>query len=278
MVSTAELKARLKRIYPDPLQPDEEEILDLTYHMLPHIGTTDPQLRDDLIFYLLATWIENSRLSKERMLGILAECLSKEKLFLHIEEPQSDAVFTRSFTVLTITAILWHHNHVSAFLKEKEIKKIKQSVFDYAKMEQDFRGYVPDKGWAHSVAHLADCLNEIALCSLADQDDMTQMLNIIRRIMRSKDIAFIYSEDERMVVAILSIIKRNLLDKKEILNWLEELCELDYQKRLPNDDWHAKNIKDLCRSLYFQTFEDRDFAWLSDAVLHHLKDKDFRDK
>jgi hypothetical protein len=271
-INTTELKDRLRMIAGNQLEVGDGKVQEYTYEMLPHIGSIDPELRDTLIYSLLSSWIINCRVNPERMKEMVMQCLDEHHLFLNIGESGTDSVFTRSFAGLIITSILYCHNHVSPFLEGEELTKIKEAIFSYANLERDFRGYVPDKGWAHSVAHLADCLAELSSCSYIKGEDLKQILCSIHTLMRTRDIAFVYGEDERMVRAILSIINKHLLDKEVVLDWIYELSQLDMNKGLPNDTWHVRNIKIFLRSLYFRTLEDVELNWVCEASLQGLKD------
>lgn len=96
-------------------------------------------------------------LDKKQLLYIIEICLDQQHLFYQLGEAKSDSVFTRSFSSLVIAAILG---------KDKDMKLLPEDVFlrvfisshTYLRQENDTRGYVEGKGWAHSIAHGADLL------------------------------------------------------------------------------------------------------------------------
>lgn len=65
--------------------------------------------------------------------------------------------------------ILGADNH-HPFLSEKEFKFVKNRAYDYVEKENDVRGYIAGKGWAHSLAHAADTLDEIAKHAYATEE------------------------------------------------------------------------------------------------------------
>ena len=69
----------------------------------------------------------------------------------------------------------------AAFLTGEEFLRIKVAAMEYLAAEQDLRGYVPGKGWAHSVAHTADLLAWLARSPHANDDDLADMLDAISR-------------------------------------------------------------------------------------------------
>lgn len=96
---------------------------------------------------------------------------------------------------------------------------------------------------------------------------------MIYQVIRIREFNFIYGEDERMVRATLAIIKKNCFTEEFILDWIKRLSILDWREQSPADYWHAKNIKNFLRSLYFQTLEQDELVWLKKALLNVLNTK-----
>ena len=47
-------------------------------------------------------------------------------------------------------------------LSEEQLYSVAEQVLEYVYLEEDVRGYVEGKGWAHSTAHAADALDALA--------------------------------------------------------------------------------------------------------------------
>ena len=125
--------------------------------MIENIGTTDPVVRDQLIFSAFCKLIFDNFLEKEQLEYILNSLLKNRSLFFDIENSTTDSVFTRSFTSLIFAAIL-EYDVTKQILDESIVRQVINASHDYMMNEQDLRGYVQDKGWAHAVAHGADLL------------------------------------------------------------------------------------------------------------------------
>ncbi|GAF13155.1 hypothetical protein JCM19046_764 [Bacillus sp. JCM 19046] len=129
------------------LQQQEIDITDgLIKQMLAHIGSTDPELRDTFIYTRFQDWIIAKQLSQEQLNLVLASSLKNS---LHrLGDSESDTVFARSFSVLLCALVLAY----SPVTKDVYIRS-----FDvgrtYMEKEQDLRGHVEEKGWAHGIAH-----------------------------------------------------------------------------------------------------------------------------
>ena len=252
MVTEKLLKEKLMKLKENNyILTDEENAYDLAIGMLNNIGSVDPVLRDDLIYSILSKWIINDVFNSEQLQQLLVICIDDSHLHYKLGEIDSDSVFTRTFSML-ITAVILYKDNETSFLSSNDFENVKEKVFQYAIQENDIRGYDEEKGWAHSIAHLSDCLDEIAKNQKLNQTDLQKMLEIIcTRMMECKNV-FDCEEDERMVTAVCAIIERNLLSEEDIKNWIARFK--DYKK---TDDYNKNynikiNSKHFLRSLYFR--------------------------
>ena len=75
------------------------------------------------------------------------------------------------------------------------------------------------KGWAHSIAHAADAVEELSKRKLA-QDDLIALLEAIRGAVCIKDRVYTNMEDDRLTTAVIMILEHEELDPVLISNWL----------------------------------------------------------
>ena len=75
-------------------------------------------------------------------------------IFDGTDNPQSDKVFTRTFTAL-LGALFWMQMLMN-LLTIKQRHTWLDWAINYLRLEQDWRGFIPEKGWAHAVAHGSD--------------------------------------------------------------------------------------------------------------------------
>lgn len=221
----------------------------LVLHMLEQIGSPDAELRDDLIYSLLSQWIPGGVLSAEELSQLVPIILDDQHLFYHMEERGADSVFTRSFSMLVIPLLLIRHRD-HPFLTHDQVHEIKNKVFDYLHAEQDLRGYVELKGWAHAVAHAADALDELAQSTELGKEDLLTLLSVVRSTMTTPQSVYTDEEDERMVTAVIGVWKRNLVTVEEIAGWVRSFADLEesgYALRIQH-----VNAKNFLRSLYFR--------------------------
>ena len=255
--------------------------------MLKFIGHTDAELRDGLIYKTFMQWGEEKGIfSAEQMKHILNTCLSETHLFLGIGEKDTDSVFTRSFSSLVITVVLWINENEISFLTSTEIFDIKKTVLHYISQEKDYRGYVDGKGWAHAIAHIADVLGHLAEASKAvDVDDdfcieregLLEVLDAVKVMVCNADSVYTTGEDERLAVPVMDVIYREVLTNEEIISWIDSLnAEVNAWQNgaIPNKYYLYFNYKSFMRSLYFKLLSDGDYDEICQFVLGFLVESD----
>ncbi len=240
---------------------------ELALECMDNIGCTDPEIRDDLILNLLWSMIVNKYLTEEQIKNILEISLSEKHLFYEIGQQNHDSVFNRSFTVLIITCIVKHHNNTGEdLLKKEEMIKAFENVIKYIKLEKDVRGYDREKGWAHAVAHSGDALSNFALSSYIKQDELLQILNVIKEKASIDYYVYKNMEMERLVTAIVNVISRDVISESQIIDWIRSFKYVIDNKNFPNKHYIMQNIKDLLRSLYFRLKYINEFQSIIDEI------------
>ncbi|NDI36538.1 DUF2785 domain-containing protein [Chengkuizengella sediminis] len=233
--------------------PEEVDPYQLSLKMMENIGSTDLELRDHLIYSGLWTMISKKIITEDQMKEILALSLSEKHLFYNVGVKEDDSVFNRAFSILIVAAVIWFHNqNGEKLLAEEEVLKVHRDVVRYTKSEQDIRGYVEQKGWAHSTAHAADALDELAICSSLKQSELMEILEVIKEKVSINDYTYINEEDERLVTAVINIVKRNILSEGELVIWVKSFEKFEKTNVYHVDDCITFNIKNFMRSLYFR--------------------------
>lgn len=232
---------------------DEETPWEYIPLMLDHIGDTDPEFRDDLIYNTFYEWIEVKECFNEEQLRCMLSTLIDEKhLFYQIGSDGDDSVFTRTFSVLAVALVLSRHKK-RTFLSEEEFTHIKNKLIEYYTSELDLRGHVEQLGWAHAAAHGADAMDELIQCRECSEDVVKEILHAFKRILYNGKYIFHNEEDERISLVAFRVIKGNLLSKQTIIQWVQELSECaEWQRDWPQ--YVARvNVKNFIRCLYFKT-------------------------
>lgn len=235
---------------------EQIELNDLIEKMLYNIGSIDSELRDTLIFNTFCTLIEEDYLNKHQMEHIIEVCL--DNLFLGIDKIESDLVFTRSFSSLTI-GLLLQKDREQSFLKEEVVLNIINKSTEYLNLEKDIRGYVETKGWAHSIAHGADLLVEAIKHPLFNINLSSEYLETIKECLFKNSTTktpFVDGEEERLVFVLEALIEKGLTTN-EMNKWVSEIT--DTLTNLKNEEgyslnyfWKRSNVINFLREVYFQ--------------------------
>ena len=239
--------------------PEQAKALPRALEMLPHLGSPDAELRDDLIYSTLAAWILAGRFEDDDLKSLLRQLLTEEHLFYKLGESDTDSVFMRSFSMLLVPLILSQHRE-RPFLMPYELRDVNVKLLDYLEQEQDLRGFVLDadeagepKGWAYAVAHSADALDELAQCKELGSEELLEILTAIRQKTAESKIVFVHLEDERLVTPVIAALGRKVLTPTDVQSWLDGFVPLARQTEpFPDCYRQAQNVKNFLRSLYFR--------------------------
>jgi hypothetical protein len=250
-MQSKELKARLETIVEAEFNVPEGESVELVLEAcLEHVGSVDPELRDGLIYPVLARWSTRGVLGVEQKKRLLWGLLDDDHLRFGLGAKDDDSVFTRSFSVLAIPPIVYAHRQ-EPFLNQDEILQVNAGVLAYLRDERDRRGFVPGKGWAHAIAHSADTVDEIALCREIGPEQLSEMLDVLLEVMATDEDVYAYDEDERITTAVVTIWDRDLLRLEEFRTRLDRLAgSAEERQPFPQAYFREINIKHFLRSLY----------------------------
>lgn len=221
--------------------------------MVTHIGSLDPELRDDLIYTTFVNLIyRRQALSAGQLRYLLQKALDEEHLFYRIGEQGTDSVFTRAFSVLLLPLLLIAHR-TSPYLLQSEVTQVQQSLLRFMREEQDRRGYVQGKGWAHAIAHGADALDDLAQCVEVDADGLREIMAAVQTAVCVANTVYTHGEDERLVTPVIAILRRELLTEGEIIRWIEGLGEAAMAvEGTPQRMYMQGNVSNFLQSLYFR--------------------------
>ena len=198
--------------------PAGEDVTVLTMELAEMLASVDPERRDDIAYSTLANWIFQRKIITGAALGSLTDRLVAN-LTKGIGERDTDGIFRRSFSALTLAAIAARDN-ADPVLDAAAWHRLEQAALAYVAAEQDLRGYAADKGWMHSAAHTADLLRFLGRSRHLDAAGQARFLSAIGTKLTTVPVVLTYGEDERMARALLSIVNRSDFDQAAFAAWL----------------------------------------------------------
>lgn len=247
-----DLKALLKSIQENEnkVTPDIDP-QELVQMMLDEIGSLDAELRDDLIYSSFSQLIVGGQLDEELLRSVMNQVIDERHLFYKIQKNDPEAVFTRTFSILIVAVLIYYHREHPLF-DTSEMDGIYRAVINYAKQEQDLRGWEDDYGWAHSTAHTADALDELALCSEIGRKELLEILEIVKSKITVGRYVYIHEEDERLITAVMNIMARDEISETDILDWTASFENLEQPEERIKQYALKVNVKNFLRSFYFR--------------------------
>jgi Protein of unknown function (DUF2785) len=233
--------------------PDGQNLEALTNELLGYLASSDPELRDEFGFSILGNWIYVRHLySPERLREMISGL--KANLNLGLGESGTATVFGRSFSAL-ILSVITDFDLEHSFLTPSELSELLKDSLAYFQLEQDWRGFVSGQGWAHSVAHSADLLANLARNPHLNTTALEQILNAIATKLTTQNSPVLaHHEASRLAVAAQNVIARGLLKPSLLHAWLDGMPDTLYprsQADLERGDVAARaNCEAFLSSLY----------------------------
>jgi len=235
--------------------PDGHALLDLTDELLGYLGSPDSELRDEIAYRTLFNWINKKKLySPDVLRGLRDELMNN--LFVGLRDDSDESVLLRSFSALVLSLIVYYDTN-DPFLEQDEFDEMLEGVLRYFEAETDLRGYDPQLGWVHALAHTADLLKFMVRNKKSEDENHEYILqSITNKLMEPTDVIFVHDEDERLALTALAIVRRGEVDFEAIVAILHQLEH--WSKHNESDQFQPRifaahqNVKHFLRSWYFQ--------------------------
>lgn len=251
---------------------EEADLVALVYEMLEHLGDTDSELREGLIYPILVRIISENILSMKEFIHLMETCVGERHLFFNLGE-RGDSIFMRSFSALLVAALI-NADAQSRFLAESDYIAIREKCIEYLEAEMDTRGHVEGKGWAHAIAHGADMLLALVRHPFFNPEDFPIILETIETCL-FKEAAYVDAEDKRFIFVLRAMKERGFEDV--ILGkWIEKICA-KLNKRYESEGFSYKyhrimtNVENFMKSLYFYFKTDRNGLYLRVLLFDNIK-------
>ena len=201
--------------------PDDRPLDDLTAELTTMLGSPDPEQRDGTAYPTLSTWIDRG--VYDDLLPGLGDGMAAG-LTVGLGESGTDSVFRRSFSVLALAECLARDNEM-LLLPSARVFDWGDRVASWYLREQDVRGYVPGKGWAHAIAHGADAIGILAHSPHFATNELTVFLDVLAdRLLMTGSGLLLAGEPDRMAAATMQILRRNVVSLKVLEPWIARIA------------------------------------------------------
>jgi hypothetical protein len=233
--------------------PEGHTLPELTQQLFSYLGSTDPELRDEIAYVVYANWLKREMFSADEIRGYIRQLLAN--LEIGIGETGTDTIFLRSFSALLLAETV-HNDNKRQFLSKDEVQYILERGLMYLSAEKDPRGYVPVKGWAHALAHTADLMLVLGRNRNLEAADLMRILEAVsEKMVNSTSHLYVHGEDERLANAIIEITRRGLIPVDAFREWNKSLLEPkdnNWKDAHMDEDRNRafQNTRNLLRSIY----------------------------
>jgi hypothetical protein len=226
-------------------------LTDLTAELFEMLGSVDPVRRDQIAFTVLAAWIEQG--VYDDLLTTLGDSVSRG-LSVGIGTVGDDTVFRRSFSALVLAGCI-ERDTVAHLLPVDVVMRWAERAIAWFSREHDDRGWVDGAGWAHTVAHGADLVLALGESPHLAVTHLEVLLDVIAERVAATTEVLSAGEDDRLALAALTIVQRDLLASESVEAWVSTLAALSEQTRKTElgdagSTAAAQNAKQLLRALY----------------------------
>lgn len=201
--------------------PSDRPLDDLTAELTTMLGSTRPDVRDGTAYPALATWIDN---------GVYDDLLSGlgdgmvAGLSVGLGESGTDTVFRRSFSALVVAECLERDND-RHLLPGAKVMEWGDRIATWFLAERDTRGWVPDKGWAHAIAHGADAIGALGQSPHLAGPEHAVLLDVLaeRLLAQPADDPLVAGEADRAAAAVMTILRRDTLGTDVLEPWVHRI-------------------------------------------------------
>lgn len=181
------------------------------------LGSADPELRDDLAYSILGTWILHNQLSIPTLISLMEEWESNLKT--GIGEAGTNSVLKRSFSALCLSEIAKREAR-SPFMGDRRYHHLVAAGIEYLQAERDLRGYDAVLHWIHASAHTADLLGALADSPMLTKEEASSILRAIAGRLSTAPQVYTQGEQDRLAAAIVCVIRRKDFDATAFDAWL----------------------------------------------------------
>lgn len=235
--------------------PVDRPLDELTAELTTMLGDPSPRVRERIALATLGSWI-SAGVYDELLVGLGDGMCTG--LGVGLGENGTDTVFRRSYSALVLAECIDRDTRLS-LVGANTLLDWGDRLTSWLVREQDLRGFVAGKGWAHAVSHGAGAIAALARSPHFGASELTVLLDVIAdRLLLATDEFFVAGEADQLAQAVIQVLRRDLLDLKLLEPWVARLAPQATPQPAPRGTigGHpyrvAGNVQAFLRSLQLQ--------------------------
>jgi hypothetical protein len=220
--------------------PEHESADALSRELSELLASPDPEVRDELAYSILTTWIyrKNSPISTPTLIALTDDWRANLKSGLG--ESGTNSVLKRSFSALCLSSMATREAKLP-FMGAERYHQLVGEAISYLNAERDLRGYDAKLHWIHATAHTADLLAALAKSPLLTEQEAAGILAAVAQRLSTAPEVYTQGEQDRLAATVVAVIGRKDFDPSTFGPWLDTIR---------NDDrnvWTATTLESLAR-------------------------------
>ena len=229
--------------------PADRPLEELTDELVTMLGSADPAVRDEFAYPVLALWTGRGVL--DRQLAKLGDLLA--------ERISAGPIYQRSFAAMSLSWVILR-DATTAELSDEQVLSWLDTFGSWWVEETDLRGWDPDLGWLHAIAHGSDLLRAFGRSPRLGGQQLRGLLELaVDRALTEHGYLWADGEDDRLGYALATVLTRSELSATDATGWLTRIRDaIEKGEPGPVPAWAANTLRTL-GSLY--VFADRGVAW-----------------
>ncbi|CAN5119483.1 hypothetical protein BH11PSE14_BH11PSE14_00290 [soil metagenome] len=205
----------------------------LALALLPCLADPDPGLRDGVAFEGLSHWLRGNMLAPATRQSLF------DALMPLLGPDGADAAgFRQPFAALVLSEVA-RSDRKAAWMTPAQRQSLVAATAGYLRGIIDHRGFDPQAGWRHGVAHGSDLVLQLALNPAIDKAQLDALLAALATQVAPTGHAYIDGEPGRMARAVAYIALRDLHDASQWKAWLDGVSS-----PAPFADWRAASASE----------------------------------
>ena len=189
------------------------------------LASPDPELRDQFAYTSLAKLLRDQRPAAEQLENL---SIQLDQL---LQQPDPEGV-AHPFAILVLAEVA-RTDRIEAWMSPAQRQGLVDKASSFLENVSDYRGFDPQVGWRHGVAHGADLAMQLTLNPALSGAQQLQLLQAIGRQVAPGH-AYRFGEPERLARPVLFIARRDELDQQEWQAWFAVLMD-----PAPLSSWEA---------------------------------------
>ena len=162
-----------------------------------------------------------------------------------------DEVQARTFGALLL-ALVVDRDNLTGRATDDAVRRWAEGLARWYVAEPDTRGHDAQLGWLHAVAHGADAVGELAGSPRLGRDELVALLDLlVRRTTAPTPTYWLQNEDDRVAVAVMAVLRRDLLTAEDVRAAVDALAE-GWRASTGPVSAPADNTVRLARTLHLQ--------------------------